>query len=102
MTIADLTRRMEEAAAALDFETAQRLRDQIALLRVGGHGGADDADDDSNGEGEADDIDPTGLVRQQPGSMGLGTSQQRMTPPEGWVKPTKPDPMTTHTSRRKH
>jgi len=99
MTIADLTRRMEEAAAALDFETAQRLRDQIALLRVGGHGGADDAD--GEGDGEENDIDPTGLVRQQPGSMGLGTSQQRMIPPEGWVKPTKPDPMTTHTSRRK-
>jgi hypothetical protein len=26
--------------------------------------------------------------------MGLGTSQQRMTPPPGWVKPKKPDPMT--------
>ena len=96
MTIADLTRRMEEAAAALDFETAQRLRDQIALLRVGGPGDAD-----GEGDGEENDIDPTGLVRQQPGSMGLGTSQQRMTPPEGWVKPQKPDPMTTHTSRRK-
>ena len=86
MTIDDLTRRMEAAAAALDFETARRLRDQISLLRAGG----DDAD-----------IDPTGLTRQQPGAMGLGTSQQRMTPPDGWVKPKKPDPMTTHTSRRK-
>ena len=85
MTIADLTRRMEEAAAALDFEEAQRLRDRISLLRAGGQA----------------DTDPTGLTRQQPGAMGLGTSQQRMTPPDGWVKPKKPDPMTTHTSRRK-
>ncbi len=86
MTIADLTRQMEAAAAALDFETAQRLRDRISLLR-----GAD----------EHQDIDPTGLTRQQPGAMGLGTSQQRMTPPDGWTKPKKPDPMTANTSRRK-
>ena len=86
MTIADLTRRMEAAAAALDFETAQRLRDQISLLR---------------GTDGAQDIDPAGLTRQQPGAMGLGTSQQRMTPPEGWTKPRKPDPMTTNVSRRK-
>ncbi|MDE0879715.1 MAG: UvrB/UvrC motif-containing protein [Sphingomonas bacterium] len=86
MTIADLTRLMEEAAVALDFEKARRLRDQISLLRAGG---------------DEQDIDPTGLVRQQPGAMGLGTSQQRMTPPDGWVKPKKPDPMTTRTSRRK-
>jgi hypothetical protein len=84
MTIADLTRRMEEAAAALDFEEAKRLRDQISLRRAGGD----------------DDADPTGLTRQQPGSMGLGTSQQRMTPPDGWVKPKKPDPMTKNSGRR--
>lgn len=90
MTIADLTRQMDAAAAALDFETAQRLRDQISLLRSG----------PSAGEGDTA-IDPTGLTRQQPGAMGLGTSQQRMTPPAGWVKPKKPDPMTTNTARRK-
>ncbi|TPG10011.1 UvrB/UvrC motif-containing protein [Sphingomonas oligophenolica] len=83
MTIADLTRQMDAAAAALDFETARRLRDQISLLRSGA--GAGDGDTA---------IDPTGLTRQQPGAMGLGTSQQRMTPPDGWVKPKKPDPMT--------
>ena len=75
--IADLRRRMEEAAAALDFETAKRLRDQISLLRAGG-----------------EVADTEGLTRQQPGAMGLGTSQQRVVPPEGWVKPKKPDPMT--------
>ena len=83
----DLRRAMEAAAAALDFETARRLRDQISLLR-----GAD-AD-------ATPDIDPAGLTRQQPGAMGLGTSQQRMTPPENWVKPRKPDPMTANKGRR--
>ena len=86
MRIDDLTRQMEEAAAALDFETAKRLRDQISLTKGGG---------------DNPDIDPTGLVRQQPGSMGLGTSQQRMTPPDGWTRPKKPDPMTTNTGRKK-
>jgi hypothetical protein len=35
-----------------------------------------------------------GLKRQQPGAMGLGTSQQKVTPPAGWKPPPKPDPMT--------
>ena len=84
-TLADLQRRMDEAAAALDFETASRLRDRISILRGGGEADADTA----------------GLTRQQPGKMGIGTSQQRMTPPEGWVKPQKPDPMTRGRSRRR-
>ncbi len=78
----DLRRQMEAAAAALDFETAKRLRDQISVLRGGG---------------EVADTD--GLTRQQPGAMGLGTSQQRVVPPEGWVKPKKPDPMTKERKR---
>lgn len=81
-TIADLQRQMDAAAAALDFETASRLRDRISLLR----GAGEDADVDA--------IDTAGLTRQRPGAMGLGTSQQRMTPPPGWVRPAKPDPMT--------
>jgi hypothetical protein len=32
--------------------------------------------------------------------MGLGTSQSRVTPPDGWVKPRKPDPMTRGRNRR--
>ncbi|MGP7796638.1 UvrB/UvrC motif-containing protein [Sphingomonas sp. CLY1604] len=78
VSIAALQAEMEAAAAALDFETAGRLRDRISLLRSGG-----DADSD-----------PAGLDRQQPGAMGLGTSRQRVAPPDGWVKPKKPDPMT--------
>ncbi len=77
MDIETLRRQMEAAAAAMDFETASRLRDQISVLRGGG-----------------ENADTSGLTRQQPGAMGLGTSQQRMTPPPGWVKPKKPDPMT--------
>lgn len=87
--IEELRRRMEEAAAAMDFEEASRLRDQISLLRGQG------------GEAAAEEIDPTGLERQQPGRMGLGTSQQRVTPPPGWKPPRKPDPMTRGRSRRR-
>ena len=77
---------MEAAAAAMDFEEAGRLRDEISLLRgVGG-----DA---------AEEIDTFGLDRQQPGRMGLGTSQQHVTPPKGWKPPKKPDPMTRGRSR---
>lgn len=77
VSIEALRLEMEAAAAALDFETAGRLRDRISLLRNGG-----------------EDVDPAGLERQRPGAMGLGTSQSRVVPPEGWVKPVKPDPMT--------
>lgn len=85
----DLYRRMDAAAAALDFEEARRLRDRISLLR----GAADAA--------TAADADTAGLTRQRPGAMGLGSSQQRMTPPPGWTPPAKPDPMTRHRSRQR-
>lgn len=81
--IENLRVQMEAAAAALDFETAWRLRDQINLLRGG-----------ASAE-EAANADTTGIERQTPGAMGLGSSQQRMTPPPGWKPPPKPDPMTS-------
>jgi len=87
-TLADLHRQMEAAAEALDFEEARRLRDRINLIR----GGATHS--------EAAAVDTSGLTRQQPGAMGIGTSQQRMTPPPGWSPPSKPDPMTNGRSRR--
>ncbi|MES2497146.1 MAG: UvrB/UvrC motif-containing protein [Pseudomonadota bacterium] len=87
-TIASLIEKMEAAALALDFEEARRCRDQINLMR----GGASSA--------EAEQADTSGLVRQQPGAMGLGTSQQRVTPPPGWEPPPKPDPMTAGRGRR--
>ncbi|WP_206241334.1 UvrB/UvrC motif-containing protein [Novosphingobium terrae] len=86
-SIESLQARMEAAAAALDFEEAKRLRDRISLMRGG-----------ASAE-EARQADTSGLTRQQPGAMGLGTSQQRMTPPPGWKKPAKPDPMTKGRNR---
>jgi hypothetical protein len=87
-TIEALRLRMEAAAEAMDFEEARRLRDRINLIRGGAAAEA------------AAGADTSGLTRQQPGKMGLGTSQQRMTPPPGWTPPAKPDPMTKGRGRR--
>ncbi|QNN66120.1 UvrB/UvrC motif-containing protein [Sphingomonas rhizophila] len=87
-TIEELRRKMEKAALALDFEEAKRCRDQIAILR----GGATIDD--------LEQADFNGLERQKPGAMGLGTSQQKLKPPPGWKRPSKPDPMTTGRSLR--
>jgi hypothetical protein len=86
-TLETLRTRMEAAARALDFEEAKRCRDQINMIR----GGATEA--------EAEGADFAGLDRQRPGAMGLGSSQQRVTPPPGWQPPPKPDPMTSGHSR---
>ncbi len=80
---------MAAAAAALDFEEARRLRDRIALIR----GGAT--------IDQAEAADTSGLQRQKPGAMGLGTSQQKVTPPPGWTPPPRPNPMTRGRSRRR-
>lgn len=87
-TIETLQHKMQAAVDALNFEEARRCRDQINLLRGGAT--AEDA-------GQAD---LSGIDRQQPGAMGLGTSQQRLTPPPGWKPPPKPDPMTKGRSSR--
>lgn len=67
----DLKRRIAEADAAGDAETAELLRDALARLQSG----------DSK------------LREQAPGRMGLGTSQERYAS-EGAPLPKKPDPMT--------
>ena len=72
----------------MDFETARQLRDQILLMRGG-----------ATAE-EAADAATTALTRQKSGAMGLGTSQARMTPPEGWKMPPKPDLMTGGRNKR--
>jgi len=87
-TIDTLRRKMEAAASALDFEEAKRLRDQISLMR----GGATAED--------AASADLSGVHRQQPGAMGLGTSQQRVEPPPGWTPPPKPNFLTSSRRRR--
>ncbi|WP_431469722.1 UvrB/UvrC motif-containing protein [Sphingosinithalassobacter sp. LHW66-3] len=87
-TIETLRARMEAAAEAMEFEEARRLRDRINLLRGGADGAA------------AARADTSGLTRQQPGAMGLGTSRGRPSRPEGWTPPEKPDPMTRGRGRR--
>lgn len=87
-TIEDLQRSMDAAAGALDFEEARRIRDRINLMR----GGASAA--------EVAQADTSGLVRQQPGAMGLGTSRQRLVPPPGWKPPPKPDLMRSGPKRK--
>jgi hypothetical protein len=79
-TIEQLRLRMEAAAVDEDYELAASLRDQLSILR------SLDAGTEAPG-------DTTGLKRQQPGSMGIGTSRQRVTPPPGWKPPPKPDLM---------
>lgn len=77
-----LEKQMDEAAAAFDFEKAAALRDEIARLR-----------------GEADDI----VGQAPPGQIGLGSNAPVRAPPKGWVKPKKPDLMTsTHKGRHRN
>lgn len=83
-----LQRKMQAAVDALDFEEARRCRDQINLLRGGATAEV------------ARQADFSGIERQQSGFMGLGTSQQRITPPPGWKPPPRPDPMTKGRSSR--
>jgi hypothetical protein len=75
---------MEAAAACLDFEEARRLRDLIGLVRSGADTLA---------------VATSGLTRQQPGAMGIGSNRARAMRPEGWHAPEKPDPMTKSRNR---
>lgn len=88
-TIDTLRAEMAAAAEALDFEQAKRLRDRISLMS----GGATAQ--------EVTDADVSGLSRQRPGAMGLGTGQSRVAPPSDWNPPSKPDPMTKGRGRRR-
>lgn len=85
----ELRERMEAAAAALDFEEARRLRDRINLIRGGATAEA------------AAETDTSDIARQRSGAMGLGSSQPGVIPPPGWVRPVRPDPMTTGRARRR-
>ena len=70
--IAKLEARRIEAEASGDTETAELLADAIARPRSG----------------------ESLLTEQQPGRMGLGTSQERYRSAAGAPLPKKPDPMT--------
>ena len=83
-----LEKQMVQAAEAMDFEAATRLRDEIAHLR-GEMPEVPKVDDGG---------DFTTTVSQPPpGAMGLGTNVPVRQPPKGWVKPKKPDFMTKGT-----
>jgi DNA ligase-1 len=82
--LVELERKMAAAAEAMDFEEAARLRNQIALIK-------------GDGARVVDDGTVTVTVSQPPpGAMGLGTQVPVRQPPKGWVKPRKPDPLTTN------
>jgi len=81
--IAVLEQQMWRAAADEDFETAAKLRNEIAELK-----------------GEVAPQGESGLVRQPPpGQMGLGTHIPVVAPPSGWKRPRKPDSMTRFSSK---
>ncbi len=71
---------LTDAVLAEDFEMAARLRDRIAASAP---------------------KTPTKLRRQEPGKMGLGTSDQTFKPPPGWKPPRRPNLMTTNTKPRR-
>ena len=80
--IEQLTAEMRKAAEAEEYETAARLRNEIAALK---------------GEAEG-----SPLVRQPPpGEMGLGTHIPVAARPKNWRRPRKPDPMTRNVKPRK-
>jgi hypothetical protein len=70
--IAKLEARMAQARADGDTETADLLAYAIERIKSG----------------------ESGLTEQQPGRMGLGTSQERYAADPARPLPTKPDPMT--------
>ena len=77
--IAALMEAMARAVAEEDFEAAAALRDRLEALTGAGGGSR--------------------VRRQEPGAMGLGTERPAHVPPAGWVKPHRPDLMTTGSKR---
>jgi UvrB/UvrC motif-containing protein len=71
-----LTVQMNAAAAAEDFERAAQLRNEI------------------------EDLNGPRVRKPPPGQMGLGTNIPVAAPPAGWVRPKKPNPMTTNIKPR--
>ena len=82
-----LGKQMEAAAEQMDFEEATRLRNEIARIK---------------GEAPVAPGDPDTVTVGQPppGAMGLGTQVPVRQPPNGWVKPKKPDFMTKNVKPR--
>lgn len=84
-----LRRGMDAAVAAMDFEEAARLRDQLSLLSA--------APEDA----VVAELDTSRMTRQRPGHMGLGTGEPTVKPPPGWTPPKRPDPMPTGVRTRR-
>lgn len=82
---------MAAAAAKQNYEEAARLRNAIQVAR---QAGLDAVDAGLAGRSDEADADFSGLDRQQPGKMGIGSQVPRRTPPADWTPPRKPDPMT--------
>jgi hypothetical protein len=78
--LAALQQFLADAVLAEDYEMAATLRDRIVALEL---------------------KTPSKLRRQEPGQMGLGTSDQKFKPPPGWKPPKRPDLMTSHVKPRR-
>jgi hypothetical protein len=87
LRLTELTKQMQAAAEAMDFEQATALRNEIAHIK---------------GEGPVQEGDPDTVTVSQPppGAMGLGTQVPVRQPPKGWVKPKKPNLMTKNVKPR--
>ncbi len=83
--IAALEHLLADAILAEDYEMAATLRDRIAVLALQ----------------RAEPNTPSKLRRQEPGKMGLGTSDQKFKPPPGWKPPKRPDLMTRNVKPRR-
>jgi hypothetical protein len=79
---ADLLAEMAAAVEAEDYERAARLRDELERLGAPPPPGSR-------------------IRRQTPGRMGIGTDRQAYAPPEGWVAPKRPPPLTSRVKPRR-
>jgi hypothetical protein len=86
-----LQKRMEQAAEAMDFEEAARLRNEIAHLR---------GEMPELPKEDEEGVLTTTVSQPPPGAMGLGSHVPVKQPPKGWKKPKKPDPMTSNVKPR--
>ena len=76
--IVQLEAEMSAAVVREDYETAAKLRDEIASLKGGG-----------------------AVRKPPPGEMGLGTNVPVVKPPKDWVRPKKPNLMTNVKPRKR-
>ncbi len=78
--IATFQEQLNLATEAGDTDRAAALRERLEALQQGA---------------------PSYLRPQQPGAMGLGTSDEIPRRTASWKPPNRPDPMTANTARRR-